>query len=233
MTFLNPKDFIITRKRKLYKFALFNNSSICFEFDEWKKDETHNLEIGAGTGLFSEALAAQNPSKKFVAVDVKADRLVKGAQQAELDGLNNIRFLRARADQLLQAFAPHSVKYLWVTFPDPFPRNRNAGRRLTHPTFLRLYAEPEQDGAKRVTIHKESAVQMIAITYHIPNFEHEDQVALSALSELLSNGKSSILQKKLVDEKRLVNTIYAYNMDLKDPGLFMFMGQQRDGTRKN
>lgn len=148
MTFLNPKDFIITRKRKLYKFALFNNSSICFEFDEWKKDETHNLEIGAGTGLFSEALAAQNPGKKFVAVDVKADRLVKGAQQAELDGLNNIRFLRARADQLLQAFAPHSVKYLWVTFPDPFPRNRNAGRRLTHPTFLRLYAELlAEDGA--------------------------------------------------------------------------------------
>ena len=148
MAFLNPKDFIITRKRKLYKFALFNNSSICFEFDEWKKDETHNLEIGAGTGLFSEALAAQNPGKKFVAVDVKADRLVKGAQQAELDGLNNIRFLRARADQLLQAFAPHSVKYLWVTFPDPFPRNRNAGRRLTHPTFLRLYAELlAEDGA--------------------------------------------------------------------------------------
>ena len=72
--------------------------------------------------------------------------------------------------------------------------------------------EPTQDGEKRAVINKESAVQMLAITYHIPNFEHEDQVALSALSELLSSGKSSILQKKLVDEKRLVNTIYAYNM---------------------
>lgn len=90
--------------------------------------------------------------------------------------------------------------------------------------------EPEQDGPKKVIIHKESAVQMIAITYHIPNFEHEDQVALSALSELLSNGKSSILQKKLVDEKRLVNTIYAYNMDLKDPGLFMFMAVANEGV---
>ncbi|MCG3703058.1 insulinase family protein [Aliarcobacter butzleri] len=97
------------------------------------------------------------------------------------------------------------------------------------PSFI-YTTEPEQDGAKRVTIHKESAVQMIAITYHIPNFEHEDQVALSALSELLSNGKSSILQKKLVDEKRLVNTIYAYNMDLKDPGLFMFMAVANEGV---
>ena len=89
--------------------------------------------------------------------------------------------------------------------------------------------EPTQDGEKRVVINRESAVQMIAITYHIPNFEHEDQVALSALSELLSSGKSSILQKKLVDEKRLVNTIYAYNMELKDPGIFMFMAVANEG----
>ena len=83
--------------------------------------------------------------------------------------------------------------------------------------------EPTQDGEKRAVINKESAVQMLAITYHIPNFEHEDQIALSALSQLLSSGKSSILQKVLVDEKRLANSVYAYNMELKDPGVFMFM----------
>ena len=90
--------------------------------------------------------------------------------------------------------------------------------------------EPKQDGEKRVIINKDSQVEMLAITYHIPNFEHEDQVALSALSELLSSGKSSILQKKLIDEKRLVNTIYAYNMELKDPGIFMFMAVANEGV---
>ena len=90
--------------------------------------------------------------------------------------------------------------------------------------------EPKQDGEKRVMINKDSQVEMLAITYHIPNFEHEDQVALSALSELLSSGKSSILQKKLIDEKRLVNTIYAYNMELKDPGIFMFMAVANEGV---
>lgn len=64
---------------------------------------------------------------------------------------------------------------------------------------------------------------MLTITYHIPNFEHKDQIALSALSQLLSSGKSSILQKILVDKKRLANSVYAYNMELKDPGVFMFM----------
>ena len=90
--------------------------------------------------------------------------------------------------------------------------------------------EPVQDGEKTVMINKESAVQMLAITYHIPNFEHEDQVALSALSEFLSSGKSSILQKKLIDEKRLGNTIYAYNMELKDPGVFMFVAVANEGV---
>ena len=83
--------------------------------------------------------------------------------------------------------------------------------------------EPKQDGERRAIINKESNVQMLAMTYHIPNFEHEDQIALSALSQLLSSGKSSILQKVLVDEKRLANSVYAYNMELKDPGAFMFM----------
>ena len=83
--------------------------------------------------------------------------------------------------------------------------------------------EPKQDGERRAIINKESNVQMLSMTYHIPNFEHEDQIALSALSQLLSSGKSSILQKVLVDEKRLANSVYAYNMELKDPGVFMFM----------
>ncbi|WP_371317626.1 M16 family metallopeptidase [Aliarcobacter lanthieri] len=83
--------------------------------------------------------------------------------------------------------------------------------------------EPKQDGERRAIINKESAVEMLAITYHIPNFEHKDQIALSTLSQLLSSGKSSILQKVLVDEKRLANSVYAYNMELKDPGVFMFL----------
>lgn len=83
--------------------------------------------------------------------------------------------------------------------------------------------EPKQDGEKEITIYKDSQVEMLAMSYHIPNYEHEDQVALSALSELLSSGKSSYLQKILVDEKRMVNSIYAYNMELTDPGVFLFV----------
>lgn len=137
---LDLNDYIITRKRKKYRFAKFANSPLCFEFDEWKKQAVDCIEIGAGTGLFSVELAARSPEKQFVAIDVKGDRLQKGAYEAEARGITNVRFIRARADQLGELFMSHSCTSFWVTFPDPFPKKRSAGRRLSHPNFLRIYA---------------------------------------------------------------------------------------------
>lgn len=139
---LDPADFIITRKRKKYKFALFANSPLCFEFEQWEKNSAiDSIEIGAGTGLFSAARAEASPQLQFLAVDVKADRLQTGARLAEEKGLANIRFLRARADQLRDLCAPSSIQTIWLTFPDPFPRKRSAKNRLTHPRFLALYKQ--------------------------------------------------------------------------------------------
>lgn len=136
---IDPNDFIITRKRKKYKFALFANSSLCSEGDTWVKRHVDVIELGAGTGHFSVELAAKYPSKVFVAVDVKADRLQNGAAEAETLGLTNILFVRARADQLPELFEPASLESIWLTFPDPFPKKRSAGRRMTHPNYLQRY----------------------------------------------------------------------------------------------
>ncbi len=91
--------------------------------------------------------------------------------------------------------------------------------------------EPVQDGAKRVEIKKESEVEMLAIAYKIPAFNNPDQVALSALSELLSSGKSSKLQELLVDKKKMVNQVYAYNMEEIDPSIYLFLAVCNPGVK--
>ena len=142
MSQLNPDDFIITRKRKLYKFALFANLDLCFEFEDWAKTSAVDvIEIGAGTGLFSLAMAEAEPDRQFVAIDVKADRLLTGAQLATERGLTNIRFVRARANQLLDMFELKSISSIWITFPDPYPKPRSSGRRLTHRLQLQIFAK--------------------------------------------------------------------------------------------
>lgn len=139
--YLDPNDFIITRKRKKYRFAKFHNAPNCFELDEWSPRPVDVIEIGAGTALFSVELAARDPERTYLAIDVKADRLQKGAYEALERGIANVVFVRARADQVDQLCDADSVSAIWLTFPDPFPKRRSVGRRLTHPTFLKKYEE--------------------------------------------------------------------------------------------
>lgn len=138
---LDPDEFIIIRKRKKYRFALFHNATNCFELADWQPLDGKCLvvEVGAGTGLFLTELAARHPEQTFIALDVKADRLQKGAREALARGLSNIFFVRARADQLLEVVKSGSVQSIWLTFSDPFPKKRDAKNRLTHPRFLELY----------------------------------------------------------------------------------------------
>ncbi len=143
---VNPNDFVIVRKRKQYRFALFHNAENCFELEQWRPmqglvigDGKLVVEIGAGTGLFLVELARLHPEQTYVALDVKADRLQKGARQALELGLSNIYFVRARADQLLEVVDSHTVDDIWLTFSDPFPKKRDAKRRLTYAAFLEIY----------------------------------------------------------------------------------------------
>ena len=146
MAEIDPDQFIITRKRKKYKFAKFANAHNCFEFDAWTNEKLSlgdkvSVEIGAGTGLFCVELAMRHPDQIFVAIDVKADRLQKGAYEAIEHGLDNVYFVRARADQIDRLFDAKSLRAIWLTFSDPYPKKRAAGRRMTHPTFLVKYQQ--------------------------------------------------------------------------------------------
>ena len=93
------------------------------------------------------------------------------------------------------------------------------------------FVEPEQIGARRVNLKKDSEVEIVAISFHIPDFKDPDQVTLSVMSEILYSGKSSRLYKKLVDEKQMVNTVYAYNMENIDPGVFIFLAVCNPGIK--
>lgn len=173
MSFVDPDQFIISRKRKKYKFALFNNSALCFELNEWTKRRVDCVEIGAGDGLFSVELALIHQDQVFAAIDVKGDRLQKGARRAEELGLRNIFFIRARADQLGELFKPNSLSAIWLTFSDPFPRKRSAGRRLTHPRSLSEYSSLLTKGGSLLLKHDDdqffswSLEQLVACGWQI------------------------------------------------------------------
>lgn len=144
------EQLFITRKRKKWKFAHFDEWPNCFQADQvgpdfWRTyfsgDSLLRVEIGAGTADLSMGLARAHGNRKYIAVDVKSDRLYAGAKMALAEKLDNIAFVRAQLRQMHELFAPGSIDELWITFPDPYPRAKQAKHRLTHPNFLKMYAD--------------------------------------------------------------------------------------------
>lgn len=142
-------DFVITRRRKKYKFARFNEFDNCFHLDEWldNRDNWINperklvVELGAGSALFSVELARRNLDKRFLAVDIKGDRLYRGARAAIEQNLSNIVFVRSDMARITEVVPPHSASEIWLTFPDPWPPKSDARHRLTAPRYLNYYRE--------------------------------------------------------------------------------------------
>lgn len=97
------------------------------------------LELGCGKGKYTVALAEQNREKNFIGVDVKGERLWVGAKESQEKHLSNVAFVRGRVQYFLQFLSPKSVSEIWITFPDPFPRDKQAKHRLTSPIFLEMY----------------------------------------------------------------------------------------------
>jgi tRNA (guanine-N7-)-methyltransferase len=112
----------------------------------FKNTHPITLELGCGGGEYTTGLAAQFPSRNFIGIDVKGDRIWKGALQAETEGLVNVGFLRATIDFLDRFFSPGEIGEMWIPFPDPRPKEGHEKRRLTHPRYLNTYRKLMQPG---------------------------------------------------------------------------------------
>lgn len=97
------------------------------------------LELACGKGEYAVGLGRLYSNKNFIGIDIKGNRIWKGAKTALNEGLHNIAFLRAQIDKLTDYFTADEVSEIWITFPDPQLRFSKMKKRLSHPKFLRLY----------------------------------------------------------------------------------------------
>lgn len=99
------------------------------------------LELGCGQGSYTVALARRYPNVNFIGVDVKGARLWVGSQEALRDKLLNVAFLRVDILNLMSFFLSEEISEIYIPFPDPRPRDREAKKRLISPRFLALYEQ--------------------------------------------------------------------------------------------
>lgn len=106
---------------------------------QFKNNNPITLELACGRGEYTVGLARHTKDKNFIGIDIKGDRIWKGSGQAIEEGFDHVAFLRANIHDLEKYFEPEEVSEIWLTFPDPRPRDRDERRRLTYKKFMEMY----------------------------------------------------------------------------------------------
>ncbi|MBK1692507.1 tRNA (guanosine(46)-N7)-methyltransferase TrmB [Ectothiorhodospira mobilis] len=95
------------------------------------------LEIGFGNGESLAQMAAADPERDFLGVEVHRPGVGHLLQRLEDLGLDNVRVASHDAVELVREQIPEAgLDCVQVFFPDPWPKKRHHKRRLIQPAFV-------------------------------------------------------------------------------------------------
>ncbi len=186
-------------QKKLQRFAEIKSFGNVLEYPEdmkgnwaafFKNNNPITLELACGKGEYAVGLGRLFTNRNFIGVDIKGNRMWRGAKTAIDEGLHNVAFLRSQVERINEYFEANEIDEIWITFPDPQLRVSRAKKRLTHPRFLRLY---QQILAKNGVIHLKTDSPVlyeftlkVAEIYNLEVLAHSDDIyATPAISEEL------------------------------------------------
>ena len=158
----------------------------------WLEDsrlsELH-IELGCGKGRFTVETAKAAPDILYAAFEKTANVLVIALERAERERLQNVRFANAFVEDIEECFAPGEVSRIYLNFPDPWPSNRHAKRRLTAQSFLEKYARILRPGGE---IHFKTD-NLPLFEYSLCEFERSRFRLLEETRDLHKNGPTGAM----------------------------------------
>lgn len=129
------------------------------------------LEIGFGNGATLARLAAANPARNYLGIEVHRPGIGHLMLAAQAADLTNLRIIDHDAVEVLaQAVPADSVDEMLIQFPDPWPKKRHHKRRLIQPGFALLAAGRLRPGGvlRLATDWEEYALHMQAVLNACP-----------------------------------------------------------------
>lgn len=94
----------------------------------------------------------------------------------------------------------------------------------------KLPEETPQTAQKRKTLDGNVPIAMLYMTFHAPARTSPDYAASDVLTDILANGTSSRLYRRLLKEKRIFSEIDCYVLGLIDPSAIVIEGKPAEGV---
>jgi len=105
------------------------------------------LEIGFGMGAATAQIAAANPDKDYLGIEVHTPGVGNLLKLMEERELTNLRVIQHDAVEVLRhMIADASLDGVHIFFPDPWPKKRHHKRRLLQAEFVALLCSKLKPG---------------------------------------------------------------------------------------
>lgn len=115
------------------------------------------LEIGSGNGDLASHVTRHLPDVGVISVDVHRPGIARLLDDVDTYGLTNLRVVEGDALIFVERLPASSLDEVWVFFPDPWPKNAQAHRRLlTAERIVRLARVLRKGGVLRVATDVDS-----------------------------------------------------------------------------
>ncbi|MGL1885921.1 MAG: tRNA (guanosine(46)-N7)-methyltransferase TrmB [Reichenbachiella sp.] len=114
--------------------------------EHFKNDNELVVELGCGRGEYTIGLSEHISDKNFIGVDIKGSRIWVGSSQAIERNLDHVAFLRTQIELIDRHFGENEIDELWITFPDPRPKDGDERKRLTAIGFMDMYRSLLKEG---------------------------------------------------------------------------------------
>lgn len=133
------------------------------------------LEIGFGMGNSFVAMAAADPARNYLGVEVHPPGVGSCLRLIAAGGLTNVRVLTADAYTVVKTgLPPASLQVIQIFFPDPWPKKRHHKRRLVNAEFAAMASRLLADGGelRLATDWEDYAEQMLAVLNAVPELRN-------------------------------------------------------------
>ena len=125
------------RSKKKINLNTYYETVDKYKFQDFNENSEYILDIGTGYGETSIFLANQFPDKVIISCEKYIDGNIILLKNIQNNHIKNILLHNGNVYNIIETTKKKYFSLVWIFFPDPWPKNRHAKRRLITSDFLK------------------------------------------------------------------------------------------------